>query len=210
MFEDRQDAGRKLASALEKYKDKGVLVLAIPKGGVEVAFQVAKHLRAEMGILISRKLPYPDNPESGFGAIAEDGSLFMIEDALGFLSEVEIEEIIREQKEEIKRRIAVLRNNEPLPQIKGRIVILIDDGIAMGSTMRAAIALCKNKKAEKIVVAVPVTAESTAQAIKRLADEVIVLEKPLFFQAVAQVYKNWYDVSDEEVLEFLKEDRLTK
>lgn len=204
VFEDRKDAGLKLAQALEKYRDQDALVLAIPKGGVEVAYYVAKHLNADFGILIARKLPYPDNPESGFGAVAEDGSLFIIEDAIGFLCEEEIEKIIQEQKEEIKRRIAILRNNEPLPEIKDRTVILIDDGIAMGSTMRAAISLCKNKKAKKIIVAVPVTGKNVARSLQKVTDEVLVLEKPLFFQAVAQVYRNWYDVSDREVLEFLK------
>lgn len=204
MFEDRKDAGEKLAKALEKYKNKNVLVLAIPKGGVEVAYEVAKHLNADFSLLISRKLPLPDNPESGFGAIAEDGSAFISEDAELLLSKDEIDKIKIEQIQEIKRRIKVLREGKSLPEISKRTVILIDDGLAMGSTMRAAIELCKKKKAGKIIVAVPVSSKNVKQEIGKLVDEIIVLETPEFFQAVAQVYKNWYDVSDEEVFEIMK------
>lgn len=204
MFEDRKDAGLKLAIALDKYKDKGVVVLGIPRGGVEVGYYVAKHLNADFGIIVSRKLPYPDNPEAGFGAVAEDGSLFIFKEALGFLSKEAIEEIIRYQKEEINRRIAIFRQDRPLPKITGRIVILVDDGIAMGSTMRASIELCKHKKAKKIVVASPVSGEDIAEGFKQLVDDVVILEKPPFFTAVAQVYRHWSDVPDTEVLEIMK------
>ncbi len=204
MFEDRKDAGKKLAKALEKYKNKGVLVLAIPRGGVEVGYQIAKHLNADFSILISRKLPFPYNPESGFGAIAEDGSTFIFEDAERWLPKQTIAEVVKEQKQEIRRRIAVLRKNKPSPEITDRIVILVDDGIAMGSTMRASIMLCKNKGAGKIIVAVPVSGEDTAKEIEKMVDEIVVLKKPKFFQAVAQVYRNWYDVSNKEVLEIME------
>lgn len=218
MFEDRKDAGEKLAKALEKYlprlprgkadgkagKGKNPLVLAIPRGGVEVAYQVAKYLKADFSLLISRKLPFPDNPESGFGAITEDGSAFINREAAKWLSEEEINRIKEEQIEEIERRIRILREGKPLPEISGRTVILIDDGLAMGSTMRAAIELCKKKKAGKIIVAVPVSGKDVAEEIEKLVDEIIVLEKPDFFQAVAQVYKNWYDVSDEEVISIME------
>ncbi len=203
VFDDRKDAGEKLAAALENYKDKGALVLAIPRGGVEVGYQVAKHLNAEFSVLISRKLPFPDNPESGFGAVAEDGSAFIFDFARELFPPEEIERILREQVSEIKRRVSVLRKGKPLPPIKGRTVILVDDGIAMGSTMRASIQLCKNKKAKKIIVASPVSGRDIAEEMKRTADEAVILEKPYFFQAVAQVYRNWYDVSDEEVLGIL-------
>jgi len=109
MFDDRKDAGRKLAAALADYKDKDVLVLAIPKGGIEVGYEVAKELSSDFSVLISRKLPYPDNPEAGFGAIAEDGSTYMLEQAALWVAEEAIDEIIKEQKREIERRMAVLR-----------------------------------------------------------------------------------------------------
>jgi predicted phosphoribosyltransferase len=204
MFIDRHDAGKKLARALVKYKNKNILVLAIPKGGIEVAYEVAKFLNADLDLVISRKLPLPFNPEAGFGAIAEDGSTFISKDASKWLTENEIERIKKEQVREIGRRIAVLRNGKPLPDIQGKIVILVDDGLAMGSTMRAAVELCRNKKAKRIVVAVPVAGEDVANEIREMVDEILVLEIPDFFRAVAQVYFNWHDISDTEVIEILK------
>jgi putative phosphoribosyl transferase len=204
MFEDRRDAGKRLAQALKKYKKKDVIVLAIPKGGVEVGYQVAKYLQADFSLIVTRKLPFPDNPESGFGALAEDWSTFIYEQFASFYPEQIIRKIIAEQKREIARRIDVLRKGGTLPQIKGKTVILIDDGIAMGSTMRASIKLCRNKGAKKIVVASPVAGREIAGEIGRMVDEVVILEKPVFFRAVAQVYRNWYDVSDQEVMEILE------
>lgn len=203
MFKDRKEAGEKLAKALEEYKDRDVLVLAIPRGGVEVAYEVAKRINAELSILISRKLPFPDNPEAGFGAIAEDGSIFMIDGAELWISENEIDKIIKEQQQEIKRRIKILRNGEDLPKIEGRDVILIDDGIAMGSTMMASIMLCKNRDAKEIIVATPVAGREVVDKIETLVDIMIILQMPVYFRAVAQVYENWYDVSDEEVINIL-------
>lgn len=203
MFRDRKEAGQKLALALNKYKDKGALVLAIPRGGVEVGCEVAHYLNAGLSIVVSRKLPFPDNPEAGFGAVAEDGSLFIFEEHAGLLPKRVVEKIIEEQKDEINRRIAVLRRGMPLPEIRGKTVILVDDGIAMGSTMRASIKLCNNKKAKKVIIGAPVAAQDIARKMARLADEVVILEKPLFFQAVAQAYENWYDVPESEVIEIL-------
>ncbi|MBE3128123.1 MAG: phosphoribosyltransferase [Actinobacteria bacterium] len=203
MFIDRKDAGIKLAKALDRYKDKDVLVLAIPKGGVEVAYEVAKYLDAEFSLLISRKLPIPYNPEAGFGAIAEDGSIYIVPNTNRWLSKKQFEKIKKEQIDEIKRRINILRQGNPLPKIKDRTVILIDDGLAMGSTMRAAIELCKNKKARRIIVAVPVAGKDVKDEIGKSVDEIIVLEMPVFFNAVAQVYLNWHDVTDNEVIEIL-------
>ena len=204
MFEDRKDAGKKLAKELARYKGKSVLVLGIPRGGVEVAYEVAKYLDAELSILVSRKLPLPFNPEAGFGAIAEDGSTLIQKDTYSWLSREEVEEIIREQKLEVDRRIKALRKAKLLPRIKGRTVILVDDGLAMGSTMKVSVNLCKNKEAGKIIVAVPVSGESTAREIGDMVDEIVVLEMPPFFQAVAQVYTNWRDVQDSEVIEILE------
>jgi putative phosphoribosyl transferase len=204
MFRDRKDAGQNLARALSKYKDKGVLVLGIARGGVEIAYEVARYLNAEMSILVTRKLPLPFNPEAGFGAIAEDGSEFIREDTYDWLSESEVERIIKEQKAEIIRRIEVLRGGKPLPKIEERTVILVDDGLAMGSTMRASIDMCKKNNAGKIIVAVPVSGSETAQEIEKIADELIILEMPPYFRAVAQIYLNWHDVSDQEVQNFMR------
>ena len=204
MFRDRGDAGRKLGEALQAYKESDPLILAIPRGGVEVGYEVAKALGADFSLLICRKLPYPDNPESGFGAIAEDGSLYINEAAAAPLSNSLIEQTIQQQKEEIQRRIQILRKGKPLPAIEGRTVILVDDGIAMGSTMHAAVALCRKKHAKEIIVAVPVAGAHAIREFEQLADDIVVLESPPYFYAVAQVYQNWYDVSDEEVLEIMR------
>jgi putative phosphoribosyl transferase len=203
MFENRKDAGERLAKALEDYAGKGVVVLAIPRGGAEVGYRVARALDAVFALVIVRKLPFPDNPESGFGAIAEDGSTVIIERAAYGLSQDTIERIIEFQREEIERRVQVLRKGNPLPDLSGKTIILVDDGIAMGSTMCAAIKLCENQGAGRIVVAVPVTGERAVQEIGELVDEIVVLETPPFFRAVAQVYRNWYDVSDREVREIM-------
>ena len=203
MFKNRKDAGKKLALALLEYKDKDALVLAIPCGGVEVAYEVAKALAAELDILVSRKLPLPENPEAGFGAIAEDGSIFINKIAARYLNPETIDQIKAEQVHEIQRRIDVLRFGKPLTSISNKTIILIDDGIAMGSTMRAAIMFCKNNKARKIIVASPVAGSETVREISRLVDEIVVLDEPLFFQAVAQVYVNWHDVPDGEVIQIM-------
>jgi putative phosphoribosyl transferase len=203
MFKDRADAGTKLAKALESYRGQNVLVLGIPRGGVETAYYVAKYLNCDFSVIVSRKLPFPDNPEAGFGAITEDGSTFVFEHFKGYLPNRVVQRIIEEQKQEIKRRVAAFRQSQPLPNMEGRTAIVVDDGIAMGSTMRAAIMLCRNKSAAKVVVASPVAAPETVGEFKEIADDVVILETPEYFQAVAQVYLNWYDLSDDEVLAIL-------
>lgn len=205
MFRNRKDAGEKLADALEKYRAENPIILAIPRGGVEVGLQVAKKLNADFSLIITRKLPFPDNPEAGFGAIAENGSTFILDNAHYWLAGEAIERIKEQQITEIERRIKILRGGNPLPKIEDRTVILIDDGIAMGSTMRAAIELCKNRKSGKIVVAVPVAGKEGAEEIRKKVDELIVLKIPANFRAVAEAYEKWYDVSDEEVLDLLRE-----
>lgn len=203
MFVDRTDAGIQLGKALGSYRGQDIIILAIPRGGAEIGYQVATALNAQLSLIISRKLPFPDEPEAGFGAVSEDGSSWLIPGHEVWLRRSIIEEIITSQMAEIRRRVEVLRGGRDLPDIKGMIVILVDDGIAMGSTMRASVACCRNLGAAKIVVAVPVTGEDTARELEMIADEVLVLEMPRYFQAVAQVYENWYDVSDEEVLEIM-------
>jgi putative phosphoribosyl transferase len=203
MFRDRRDAGQKLARELEAYKDENAVVLAIPRGGVEVGYQVAKHLNADFSLLIARKLPYPEQPEAGFGAVAEDGSTVILRDAARWVSDDTIDAVVEDQRQEIERRVAVLRHGKSLPDLEGRTVILVDDGIAMGSTMQAAIKCCRHYGAGKVVVGVPVASREVAEKMggerDGLADEIVVLEQPRFFRAVAQVYERWYDVPDSEV-----------
>jgi len=204
MFEDRKDAALQLAKALEKYKGTNALVLGIPRGGVETAFYVAQHLNAELSILISRKLGHPANPEYAIGAIAEDGSIYLSPHSKLEVSDETIQSIAEEQKIEIKRRIKILRNGKPLPEIKNRTVILVDDGIATGATVFAAIEMCKNQQAGKIVVAAPVSALDTKEKLAQMADEVIILEIPDYYHAVSQVYLSFYQLSDEDAMRFLE------
>lgn len=203
MFKDRKDAGKRLAKRLLAYKDKNVLVLAIPRGGVEVGYYVAKELNADFSLIIARKLPIPHNPEAGFGAIAEDGTTFMFPDAGKYIGKEEIKNTVKEQKNEIKRRIAVLRENKPFPKIKNKIIILVDDGLAMGSTMIAAIRMCRKKGAKKIIVAVPVAGKDALELVQKEADSVFVVTVPANFYAVAQAYKEWHDVTDNEAMKIM-------
>jgi putative phosphoribosyl transferase len=203
MFIDRKDAGEKLAQALEKYRNQDVIVVGIPRGGVEVAYYVANHLNAELCAVIARKLGYPENPEAAFGAIAEDGSVYISDWASETMTKEEMNAVIEEEKQEIKRRVEKFRRGKPLPQMKGKTVIITDDGIATGATVFATIELCKNMGASRIVVAAPISGRSMEAVLRRKADEVVILEKPLLYQAVSQGYRRFYNLTDEETIAFL-------
>jgi len=207
MFKDRSDAGRKLGQALVAHRSKGAVVLAIPRGGVEVGDQVARSLGADFSLVVVRKLPFPDNPEAGFGALAEDGSLFLVPEYRGVLPPDLVQEVLEQQAAEVARRVLALRGGEPLPQLSGRTVILVDDGIAIGSTMRAAVALARKARAARVVVAAPVSSAATARVFAALADEAVVLETPPHFRAVAESYRDWYDVPDSEVVAIMRRRR---
>ncbi len=204
-FRDRSDAGRRLGEALKPFHYRDPLVLAIPRGGVSVAFEAARILKCRFSLLISRKLPLPGNPEAGFGAVAEDGTVFIDPDARRWLEASEIDSVIEEQKQEIIRRKRALRNDLSLPDLKRKTVILADDGIAAGSTMRVSVEFCRKRECEKTVIAAPVSGQEQKRQMELIADDVVILETPLRFQAVAQVYENWYDVDDGEVQEILRE-----
>ena len=204
MFRDRTEAGKKLAERLIKYKaNKEVIILALPRGGAPVAFEVAKKLKLPLDLMMVRKLPMPDNPEAGIGALSETGEIVW-QPQKEFYREEVVKKILAEQKQEVKRRIKILREGRKLPSLKNKIVILIDDGLAMGSTMEAAIKTAKAEGAKKLVLAVPVAGREVLARMKEMADEVICLEVPLFFQAVAQVYENWSDLEDKEVIAIMK------
>jgi predicted phosphoribosyltransferase len=207
VFKDRKHAGRELSKKLLHLRAVNPLVLAIPRGGVPVGYEIAKALQADFSLIIVRKLPFPYNPESGFGAIAEDGSSIILNQAKSIFSSRTIERIKEEQKKEIQRRIQVLRGGNPLPEIANRTVMLVDDGIAMGSTMLAAIQMIKNQKPKSLIVAVPVSSPEIGRAIDNqgAVDETIILEQPRYFRAVAQVYENWRDIPDYEVISIMKE-----
>jgi putative phosphoribosyl transferase len=204
MFKDRKDAGIKLGHALEKYCNMNVLVLGIPRGGVETAYYVARHLNAELSVVITRKLGYPTNPETAFGAIAEDGSVYISEFAKSDLSKAEMNEVFRQQKEEIKQRIKKLRRGRPITDIRGRTVIIVDDGIATGATLIATIDLCKKRMPAKIIVAAPVADEHIRSVLLKMVDEVVILETPLFYSAVSQGYEIFNNLTDEEAFLFIE------
>lgn len=200
MFYDRKDAAMQLAEALKNYKDKNAVVLGIPRGGAVTAYYVALYLNAEFSLLISRKLGHPLNPEYAVGAIAEDGTIHLNKYATEEVTQKDIDESILQQKNEIERRINILRKGEPLPEIKNRIVIIVDDGIATGATILAAIKMCKKKEAAKIIVAAPISGKEIMKELKKEGDEVIILETPGFYHAVSQAYNNFQQITDEEAL----------
>jgi len=204
MFKNREEAGIRLGQALENYRGQDIVVLALPHGGIEVGIHVAKHLRADFSILVVRKFPFPDDPVADFGALAEDGSAVMLENAFLWVPEDRIKEVVLEQTEEIKRRVRSLRQGEPLPEITGKTVILVDDGLTMGSAMTAAIELCRKRKAGRIIVAVPVSGRSAALKIAKLADETVILDLINFFRSADRAYLNWYEIPDEEVTEIIR------
>lgn len=203
MFHDRKEAGEKLGRALETYRHSNPLVLGIPRGGVETAYYVAKHLDAELSFVIARKLAFPHNPETAFGALAEDGSLFLLREGRASISPEILQKIIDREQREITRRIQVLRKGKPLPQLKGRTVLLIDDGIATGATLFASIALCKHQKAGKIIVAAPVSGNHMEQRLKTMVDDVVILSTPHFYYAVSQGYTNFYNLTDADVVSII-------
>ncbi len=203
MFNDRKEAGEKLGVALEKFRDMDVVVLGIPRGGAETAYYVARHLNADLALLVSRKLGFPFDPEAAFGAVAEDGSVYISDTGRYTLSEEEINEVLAEEKKEIERRIQILRHGRPLPHLEGKTIILVDDGIATGATLFAAIDLCWKQKAGKIVVAAPIAGRRMQSLLRSRVDDVVILEVPAFYHAVSQGYRYFTNLTDEEAVAFV-------
>jgi predicted phosphoribosyltransferase len=204
MFKDRKDAAFQLAKALEQYKDTEAIVLGIPRGGAETGFYVAKHLNADFSLLVCRKLGHPENPEYAIGAIAEDGTVFLNKHAHIEVSQKVLDKIVEQEKMEIERRIKVLRQGEPLPELKNKTVILVDDGIATGATLSAGIEMCKKQHAARIVVAAPVSAVEKKRALTEEVDDVVILETPVFYRSVSQAYRSFYNLTDREVVQFME------
>lgn len=207
IFSNREEAGKILgAKVKEKGYGKDSLVLGIPRGGVVVAKEVAKILKCELDIIIPRKLRSPFNPELAFGAISGDDSLVIDESLVSLLniSQEFIEQEKKTQLEEIKRRRKKYNMDKLLPDMKGKTVILVDDGIATGATMKAGVISVKKKKPEKIIVAIPVASPQSVEELKEITDEVICLYAPAYFAAVGQFYTEFSQTSDDEVIEILK------
>jgi putative phosphoribosyl transferase len=204
-FEDRRDAGRRLAGRLTGY-DGAAVVLAIPRGGVPVGYEISRRLGAPLDLIIPRKLPIPSEPEAGFGAVAPDGTVVLNEDMVRYLGlgREEIDEIARSVLEEVRRRVREYRGERPLPDLKGKTVIVADDGLASGYTMIAAVRAIKKQSPRRIVVAVPCSPASSVERLKREGVEVVCLfAQPYGPFAVASYYERFPDLSDEEVKSLL-------
>lgn len=207
LFSDRRDAGIQLAKKLTAYKDSpDVLVLGLPRGGVITAAEVARELGAPLDIVVTRKIGAPFNEEYALGAVTVEGEPFLHTDVIESLgvSQDYLDKTIAAERREAKRRLEKYRGSRPPVSLKGKIVILVDDGVATGATMRAAIRLAKQLEASKIVVATPVIAPDTLAVLKAEADEVAYLDAPDEFAAVGQFYAEFPQTTDEEVINLLK------
>lgn len=208
-FSDREEAGKMLALKLTEYSNKDTIVLAIPRGGVVIGYQVAHELKAPLDIIVPRKIGAPYNPELAIGAVAEDGSLSLDESAVMYMNipKSYIEEESRRQITEIRRRLKLYRGETPYPMLQDHVIIIVDDGIATGSTIKAAIASIRKKKPKSVVVAVPVAPRSTVKNLEKEADRVICLSTPEFFYAIGQFYVDFSQTTDGEVIRLLKKSR---
>ena len=208
MFESRHDAGRHLAAKLGEYDNRSVVVLAIPNGGVPVALEVAGVLKADLGLVICRKVPILLNPEGSLGAAADDGTVILNEEAvkrIGF-SRQKLEDEINKVRAEIKQRSLLYRGDQPLVIVGGRTVIIIDDGLASGFTMTAAVESVRHRRPKEIIVAVPVASAMAVKQVEKVADKVVTCTTgfmPKFY--VSDFYRYWYDLSDDEVIRYLKQ-----
>ncbi|HEY8227927.1 MAG TPA: phosphoribosyltransferase [Pyrinomonadaceae bacterium] len=207
IFENRTDAGRKLATRLKRFADRDdVLVLALPRGGVPVAYEVAKELKAPLDVFLVRKLGVPGHEELAMGAIASGGVRVINEELVNYLGipDEVIDETAAFEERELERRARAYRGDRPPPDVKDRIVILIDDGLATGSTMRAAAASLRPQKPRRIVVAVPVSSRETCDEFRSEVDEIICVATPQHFQGVGLWYNDFSQTSDDEVRKLLK------
>jgi predicted phosphoribosyltransferase len=192
-----------------KRADKGAVVLAVPRGGVVVGFEVARALGIHLDVLITKKIGAPENPELAIGAVAEDGTTILDEELARRLrvSKEYISAEIERQKWEIKRRLVAYRGDVPYPRLENREVILVDDGVATGATLKASLKLLRKKGAKPITVAVPVGPPSTIEELQQEADRVVCLYTPEPFYAIGEFYEDFEQTSDEEVTKLLKLNR---
>lgn len=204
-FRDRVDAGQKLAARLEQYKNQDVVVYALPRGGVPVAKEIARELNCPLDLVIIRKIGHPGNPEYALGAITEDGRLVVDEEDLARVDPQWFEAEKNKQLQEAKRRRELyLKGQEPI-SATGKIAILVDDGIATGSTMLVAVKKIKQENPKKVVVAVAVSPKETARKFTGEADEFVAVTVPdIFWGAIGYYYDDFRQVSDEEVMNMLQ------
>lgn len=207
MFTDRSDAGKKLALELKKYRNnENVVVIGLARGGVVTAFEVAAFLRVPLEVLCPRKVGAPNNPELALGAVTETGAGFFNEELIRHIGVRQdwFEAECKKEQERSKCRLELFRKNRPPLDVQDKIVIVVDDGLATGATMKAAILSLQGQKAKKTIVAIPVSPLDTAKEIQKLCDEFICLDLPWFFQSVGQFYEQFPQTEDEEVVALLQ------
>lgn len=211
VFKDRKEGGAQLALRLKEFKEReGVLVLALPRGGVVTGYEVASYLKCPLDVIIIRKLGFPGQPELAIGAVSETGTVVLNESIISDygVPEEYIEGEISSQKAVIERRVNLYRKRQGIPDLKGKNIILVDDGAATGATMKAAISTLRVEGIEKLIVALPVAPLETAEELRRMAGELICLETPSDFMAVGSYYQDFTQVTDEDVVKIL--ERSTK
>jgi len=208
MFTDRRHAGQELGHALHRYAGTNPIVLALPRGGVPIGREIASALDAELDVLIIRKLGAPNNPEFAIGAVGEGGAVVLDEQTVVsmHMDDATLERIVTETRREIDRRVDAYRRGRSLPSLAGRTVIIVDDGLATGSTAAAAVEVIKSLGAEHIVLAVPTGSHQAVTLLRDRCDEVVCLEEPPWFGSVGAQYESFPQVSDEEVLALLRGD----
>ena len=207
VFEDRRSAGRALVPELRRCEFEDPIILGLPRGGIPLAYEIAVALRAPLDTIVVRKLGVPSQPELAFGAIASGGIRVINDDvveSLLSLDEETIEKIAGREMRELRRRERAYRQDRPYPELGGRDVVLVDDGLATGATMRAAAEAVMTRSPSSVVVAVPVGSASAVAKVAALVDRVICLESPASFYAVGQFYSDFGQTSDDEVRELLR------
>jgi predicted phosphoribosyltransferase len=205
-FDDRSDAGRSLAAALAHYGGRDdVVVLALPRGGVPVGYEVATALGADLDVIVVRKLGAPGQEELALGAIAAGGTIVLNDDVVHDLGvpEATVDDIARREGQELARRERAYRGSRPAADLRDRTVILVDDGLATGATMRAAVESVRQRRPERLVVAVPTAAADTRDEIAREVDEVVCVTTPTPFRGVGMWYRDFAQTSDDEVMRLL-------
>jgi putative phosphoribosyl transferase len=210
LFTDRKEAGKKLASQLKQFSEKDTIVLAIPRGGVVVGYEIAKEIHAPLDIVVPRKLRAPNQPELAIGAITEDGHVFLDEQLVNSLnvSSDYIKMESQRQKSEIDRRLWAYKGEKKIPDLTGLNVIVVDDGVATGATMNAALVSVRKRGAKSVTLAVPVASASALRMLEKDADKTVCLFTPQFFFAIGQFYRYFEQTSDEEVKELLKKNKI--
>lgn len=206
-YRNRQEAGRKLALKLARYANTpDLLVLALPRGGIKVAYEVSEALNGELDLFLVRKLGTPFESELAMGAIAEGGIVFLNDAVVNYLSISEeiIDQTAERERKELARRQKLYRNGRLPPRITGRTVLVIDDGVATGATMKAALKAIRRKEPSVLVAAIPVGAQSSCEELKSEADEVVCLSMPEPFMSVGYWYEDFEQVEDNEVTELLQ------